>query len=105
VQIVTTVMDVGKLLLLLLDEWLDHRWAWWRAEMAVSTPSTMLWSRKRSAVLSWSLRTRPTCNVWHKGAGSAAMGPPAPGQWFRGAINRSYKYTYRYVSQPVVRSG
>ena len=33
-QIVTTVMDVGKLLLL-LDEWLDHSWAWWRVEMAV----------------------------------------------------------------------
>jgi hypothetical protein len=32
-RIVTTVMDVGKLLL--LDEWPDHRLAWWRAEMAV----------------------------------------------------------------------
>jgi hypothetical protein len=30
--IATTVMDVGKLL---LDEWPDHRRAWWRAEMAV----------------------------------------------------------------------
>jgi hypothetical protein len=32
-RIVTTVMGVGKLLL--LDEWPDHRLAWWRAEMAV----------------------------------------------------------------------
>jgi hypothetical protein len=32
-RIVTTVMDVGKLPL--LDEWPDHRRAWWRAEIAV----------------------------------------------------------------------
>jgi hypothetical protein len=65
-RIVTTVMDVGKLL---LDEWPDHRWAWGRAEMAVldAFNDAVEPEEVRSAFLV--AAARPICNIWHKGPG------------------------------------